>query len=305
MDAKILIADDDPEVVELLRFTLEAEHYNVIVASDGEEAWRLTKEQLPDLVILDINMPKMNGFEVCENIRNDGSTCLIPIIMLTSLVRPKDRITGIKLGADEYLTKPFEPFELVARVENLLKRTRQALAANPLTGLPGNISIENEIKSRLQNKNVFAVLYTDVDNFKAFNDKYGFERGDSVIRLTAVILRSVVAETGEKDDFVGHIGGEDFVVITSPTKVGPIAEKVIENFDRLIPGQYDEDVRQRGYIWAVGRDGKESKFPLMTISIGATIVEPGRFQHYSQVIERVKEMLKAAKTKEGSTLVVG
>jgi diguanylate cyclase (GGDEF)-like protein len=225
--------------------------------------------------------------------------------MLTSLVRPKDRLTGIKLGADEYLTKPFEPFELVARVENLLRRMRQALSANPLTGLPGNISIENEIKSRLQDKKVFAILYTDVDNFKAFNDKYGFERGDSVIRLTAVILRSVVSEFGEKDDFIGHIGGEDFVVITTATRVGPIAEKVIENFDRLIPGQYDEDVRQRGYIWAVGRDGQEARFPLMTLSIGATIVEPGRFQHYSQVIERVKEMLKVAKAKEGSTLVVG
>ncbi len=190
MSAKILVADDDLEIMELLKFTLEQEDFSVITASDGEEALTLVREEHPDIVLLDVNMPRLTGYEVCEKIREDGSTCLIPVIMLTSFSKTKDRLTGIKLGADDYIEKPFEPYEIVARIEGLLKRTKESLSANPLTGLPGNVTIEAEIRRRLEEGNTFSVIYMDIDHFKAYNDKYGFEKGDNVIRLAATIIRA-------------------------------------------------------------------------------------------------------------------
>jgi diguanylate cyclase (GGDEF)-like protein len=303
MSAKILIADDDLDINELLKFTLESEEYTVITAYDGEEALRKTFEELPDLVVLDVNMPKLSGFEVCERIRENSGTCLIPIIILTSLHKTKDRITGIKLGADEYMSKPFEPLELAARVEALLRRTREFLSANPLTGLPGNVTIETEMKRRLRDGEQFSVIYADVDHFKSFNDKYGFERGDGIIRLIAVILRSAVTELGNHNDFLGNIGGDDFVIITTKEKVAAITDKAIRNFDDIIPLQYDENVRSRGYLWGIDRQGKETKFPLMSLSLGTVSVEPGRFSHYAQIAERAKDFLKRAKQQPGSTMV--
>jgi diguanylate cyclase (GGDEF)-like protein len=305
MSAKVLIADDDMEIIELIRFTLEADNYHVITAADGEEALRKTNDEHPDLVVLDVNMPKLSGFEVCEKIRENSYTCLTPVILLTSLNQAKDRITGIKLGADEYMTKPFEPFELSSRVEALLKRTREFLSANPLTGLPGNVTIETEMKRRLKEGERFSVMYADIDNFKSFNDKYGFERGDNIIRLTAVILRSAVQELGNKTDFLGNIGGDDFVVVSTRDRIDGIAGKVIANFDELIPQQYDEDVRSRGYLWGIDRQGKETRFPLMSVSLGAVVIEPGEFRHYAEIAEKSKELLKRAKLTGKSNLVIG
>lgn len=305
MVEKILIADDDLEIADLLRFTFEQEKYAVVVANDGEQALRLVKEEKPDVVILDVNMPKMTGFEVCEKIRQDGATCLIPVIMLTSLSKAKDKLTGIKLGADDYLNKPFEPFELLARVENVIRRSKASLSANPLTQLPGNILIESEIRERLEKDAPFAVVYVDVDNFKSFNDKYGFEKGDGVIKLTATLLRSAVQSIGNESDFLGHIGGEDFVIITTPDRTEALAALIMRYFDDMAPQQYDEDVRRRGYLWGVDRQGQEVQFPLMSVSIGIVSVTAGTYKHYSQIVEQAKTMLKKAKLIKGSAYVAG
>lgn len=301
MPAKILIADDDVDILDLIKYTLNAEQYNVIECQDGEEALRKTLEEKPDLVILDVNMPKMLGFEVCEKIRENPETCLIPIIMLTSLSKIKDKLTGIKLGADEYMVKPFEPFELVARVEGLLRRIRESISANPLTGLPGNLTIESEIKKRMEANVPFAVIYTDIDHFKVFNDKYGFDKGDGILRFVSVIMRVAVKRCGEENDFIGHIGGEDFVIITKPENAEEICRDIIENFDKFVPEQYDQDVRERGYLWGVDRQGQELKYPLMSISIGVVKAGPGQYRHYSQIAEHAKDLLTKAKTKPGSS----
>lgn len=305
MVEKILIADDDLEIADLLRFTFEQEKYVVVVAHDGEQALRLVKDEKPDVAILDVNMPKMTGFEVCERIRQDSATCLIPVIMLTSLSKAKDKLTGIKLGADDYLNKPFEPFELLARVENVIRRSKASLSANPLTQLPGNILIEGEIRERLEKNVPFSVVYVDVDNFKSFNDKYGFEKGDGVIKLTATLLRAVVQSIGNENDFLGHIGGEDFVIITTPDRTGTIADLAMKYFDDMAPQQYDEDVRRRGYLWGVDRQGQEVQFPLMSVSIGIVDVTAGKYRHYSQIVEQAKNMLKKAKLRKGSAYEAG
>jgi diguanylate cyclase (GGDEF)-like protein len=301
----VLIADDDLEILELLRFALESEGYRVVSATDGEEALLLIKDEHPDIVVLDVNMPKMTGYEALEKIRENPATCLIPVIMLTSQSKIKDKLTGIKLGADEYMGKPFEVMELVGRIEGLLRRTRESLAANPLTGLPGNVSIEKEIRNRLEARRDFVVVYSDLDNFKSFNDKYGFERGDQAIRLAAAVLREAVGAVGNDDDFLGNVGGDDFVIMTSIDKALPLCERVIQAFDERIPSLYDDDDRANGYIQGINREGQETRFPVMAISLGVVKVLKGACPHYSLVVEKAKEMLKKAKSEPGSSYIIG
>ncbi len=301
MTYKILIADDDTEVLDLLVYALEAEHYTVVTATDGDTAYKKVVEEKPDLVILDVNMPGMSGFEVCQKIRENSDICLTPVIILSSLSKTKDRITGIKLGADEYLTKPFEPFELVARVEGLLKRAKESLAASPLTGLPGNVSIETEIKNRLIEGKNFCVIYSDLDHFKSYNDKYGFDKGDAVIKLVSAIFRSAVAEEGNTRDFLGHIGGDDFVVVTTEDKCNAIMDRITTVFSALIPNQYSADDRRAGFITGTDRQGNPTRFPIMSISFGCVKVNPQDFKHYSLVVDKAKEYLKEAKATEGNS----
>jgi diguanylate cyclase (GGDEF)-like protein len=304
MKPKILIADDDEEIRDLLRYALEGEDYAVIEAHNGEEAVEKSRAEKPDLIILDVMMPKMTGFEACDVIRNDYTTCLTPIIMLTSLSQTKDKVTGIKLGADEFLTKPFEPYELTMRVEGLIRRTKEALAANPLTGLPGNVSVETDIKQKLEHNIPFSAIYIDIDNFKAYNDKYGFERGDGVIRFLATLVRDTVRRLGGKNDFIGHLGGEDFIVLTDPPRAEVICINIIEYFESHIPDHYDEDVKKRGYVWAVDREGNKIKFPLMTLSMGVVQnITKGSFQHYSQVVDQARTLIQQAKAQPGNTFV--
>lgn len=305
MSSSILIADDDLEILELLKYTFEAERYQVYTAADGEEAWQKTQELLPDIVLLDVTMPKMTGFEVCDQIRSHSTTCLIPVILLTSRSATKDRVFGLKRGADDYLIKPCDMQELLARVDRLIRRYREALSANPLTGLPGNVTIEREIMRRLSTGEAFAVMYTDMDNFKVYNDAYGFERGDRVIRLTSSILRSAAMKEGTPDDFLGHIGGDDFILVTRPEHAAPVAGMIIHHFDLYIPREYDEQTRGRGFVQGRDRQGQDMRFPLMTISIGCVQVHAGAFTHYAQIAERAKELLKQAKQAGKSTYIEG
>lgn len=298
--AKILIADDDLEIQELIRFTLENEGHEVRVASDGAEALAKVEEERPDLVLLDVMMPKCTGFEVCEKLRGNPATCLLPIVLLTSLVQPKDRITGIKLGADEYLCKPFEPMELTVRIEAMMRRIKVDVPINPLTGLPGNNSIQGELEARLKGRDDFALLYIDIDKFKSYNDSCGFPRGDDVLRYMAAILRSGVGEIGTENTFIGHIGGDDFVVIAPAGKAETLAKRIIESFNSLISTKYDEETYKRGYVSLVDETGKQNIFPLISVSIGIIVVHPELFRHYSEALERAKEKWRSAKLKPGS-----
>ena len=199
---KVLVIDDDLELQELLKFSFQYFGYNVYQAFDGREGLKKVKEILPDVIVLDIMMPEMDGFEVIEELKKDPELCLIPVIMLTSLGHTRDRITGVKLGADEYLVKPVEPYELIAHVEGLIKKYYENV--DQLTKLPGLISLENKIKELILAKEKFYTIYIDICNFKPFNLKYGFEQGDSVIKLFAGILRSVIKSCGSNKDSLYH-----------------------------------------------------------------------------------------------------
>jgi len=303
MGEKILVVDDDPDIRDVLRITLEAEGYEVFEAGDGGEVLPAVKKFSPQLILLDFVMPKMSGPEVSLLLKKDILLRHIPIIMLTGKGELNDKVRGINAGVDDYLVKPFEPKELVARVRMIMRRTKSALDANPLTKLPGNTSIANEISIRIEQKQSFAVCYVDLDQFKALNDKYGFSRGDDVISQTAKILIQAVETTGNPDDFIGHEGGDDFVVMTTPQKADSLCRAIISAFDHIAPSFYNEEDRKAGFIVGKDRRGKVQKIPLITVSIGVVTTENRNISHVAEVGEIGAELKKYAKSLQGSNYV--
>ena len=303
MNIKILIADDDPDIRDVLKLTLSEENYETIEAQNGEEALEIIRAKPLDLVLLDYKMPKMDGRTLCNLIKKDLLLAHLPIIMVTGKGEISDRIDGIDAGADDYIVKPFEPKELLARIRMVLRRTKRDLEANPLTRLPGNVAILNELSNCLKNKAPYAVCYVDLDKFKAYNDKYGFEHGDTVIRETARILLAATKEYGRPTDFIGHIGGDDFVVVTSPDMADKICEKIIHDFDRASVSFYNPEDRKNGYTIGENRQGKMQKIPLLSVSIGVVDSQRRQIKHVAQIGEIGAELKKVAKALEKSNYV--
>jgi len=303
MAIKVLIVDDDPDIRDILKITLSEENYEVIEAGDGEEGWKLITTKPFNLVLLDYKMPKMDGRQVCGLVKKDLLLRHLPVIMVTGKGEISDKIDGIDAGADDYIVKPFEPKELLARIRMILRRTERDLEANPLTRLPGNVSILNELSKRLESKALFAVCYLDLDKFKAYNDTYGFEHGDNVIRETARILIRSTQATGNPDDFIGHIGGDDFVVITTLDRTENLCQKIIDEFDKTVPSFYNEADVKRGFIVAHDRKGNEQNFRLLSISIGIVTNEFREITHVAQIGEIGAELKSYAKSLERSNYI--
>ena len=303
MNIKILIADDDPDIRDILKLTLSEEDYEIIEAQNGEEALEIIRAKPLDLVLLDYKMPKMDGRTLCNLIKKDLLLAHLPIIMVTGKGEVSDRIDGIDAGADDYIVKPFEPKELLARIRMVLRRTKRDLEANPLTRLPGNVAILNELSNCIESKKPYAICYVDLDKFKTYNDKYGFEHGDTVIRETARILLAATKEYGHPNDFIGHIGGDDFIMATSLDTVDKICEKIIHDFDRASPSFYNQEDRKNGYTIGENRQGKTQKIPLLSVSIGVVNSQLRQIEHVAQIGEIGAELKKVAKALEKSNYV--
>jgi diguanylate cyclase (GGDEF)-like protein len=301
---KVLVVDDEKYVVELIRDILETGGYKVIPAYNAKEALEKVYTESPDLILLDILMPKVDGYQVCRQIREDLLLSNIPIIMLTVKGGEKDEIKGLGIGADDYIVKPFRPGVLLARVKMVLKRTLRGLEANPLTRLPGNTAIIEEIEERIDSDKLYAVLCFDLDNFKAFNDRYSFQLGDKVIQQTARIIIEQMKELGNPEDFVGHIGGDDFIAITTPDKVDSICSAIIKSFDKKILKFYSPKDQTKGYITGEDRQGNMNKFPIMTITIGVVTNTKRKFGHKGQIAAVGAELKKYIKPLEGSNYII-
>lgn len=303
MSIKILIADDEADIRDILKITLAEENYETLEATNGEEALEIIRAKPLDLVLLDYKMPKMDGRTLCNLIKKDLLLQHLPIIMVTGKGEVTDKIDGIDAGADDYIVKPFEPQELLARIRMILRRTKRDLEANPLTRLPGNVAILNELSNCIESKKPFASCYVDLDKFKAYNDKYGFEHGDTVIRETARILLNACKECGCPNDFVGHIGGDDFVVVTTPDLANKICEKVIHDFDQISPTFYNQEDRANGFIVGLDRQNNIHKIPLLSVSIGVVTNTTRNITHVAQISEIGADLKKLAKSKEKSNYV--
>jgi PleD family two-component response regulator len=298
---KVLVVDDDEVARTLISSILRRnERFKIIHAENGEEGIEFARREHPDLILLDIMMPQIDGYQVCKILREDVTTRYIPVIILSAKGGVDSQLQGFELGADDFITKPFNHSELLARIEALIRRNELSLDANPLTRLPGNISIERELVRRLSDGCKFAVGYSDLDNFKAFNDKYGFALGDRIIFDTGHIISQVMASV----DFIGHIGGDDFVFITVPDNVDKICQTIIRKFDSTIPQYYDIKSRERGYIKSESRNGETQTFPLMSISIAIVTNLEREFTHFAEIGVIGAELKKYLKTLDGSNYLI-
>ncbi|MEO6951124.1 MAG: response regulator [Polyangia bacterium] len=264
---RILVVDDDAAIRTICRDVLEAHGFLVREAEDGAAALTEARRFRPDLVLLDVMMPNMDGFSLAQRLRAERETALTPMIFVSARGQTADKVKAFKLGAEDYLVKPFDSAELVARVDKALLRRDSDLGASPTTRLPGSQVIQQEIDRRLRDRGRFAFCYLDLDNLKAFNDYYGWAKADAVILQTGDILREAVARHGVATDFIGHIAGDDFVLITEHDCVDSMCIAIAETFDRLVPLYYNESDRLRGFIEARDRFGELRRFPIMSISI--------------------------------------
>jgi diguanylate cyclase (GGDEF)-like protein len=265
----ILIADDDPDVASAVEVNLQLEGYEVHRGHDGIEALEQARKLQPDLILLDVVMPGLDGFEVCRQLRADPRTMNSAVILLTAKSVASDKVHGLTAGADDYIVKPFEPAELVARVRSVLRRANQMRDLSPLTRLPGNFRIAGELERLVAQPNAeFAVVYADLNEFKSFNDHYGFLRGDEVIKFTAKVLTEALAANPSEPSFAGHVGGDDFVLIVHPDVAEPISKAIIEGFDSGIAALYDSDDRERGTIRVTDRRGEVHEYAIVSIAVG-------------------------------------
>ncbi|MEX2279712.1 MAG: response regulator [Acidimicrobiia bacterium] len=300
MTERALVVDDDDTIVHVVRINLELEGFEVDTAGDGQEGLERAIANPPDIVILDIMMPHMDGLTVLRKMRAQPSLASTSIVLLTARGLTEDRVNGLDLGADDYITKPFDVVELVARVKAVLRRTKTARDTSPLTGLPGNFSIGAEIERRIATDRTFALVYCDLDNFKAYNDHYGFLRGDQVIQFSADVLRQALADTGDDEGFVGHIGGDDFVAITEADVAEAFCKSVIDRFDDGVLDYYDTADALRGYIEVTDRRGERYAFPVVAMSMGVVtnLTRPITTQWEASAV--AVEMKEFAKKQAGS-----
>ncbi|HWH33667.1 MAG TPA: response regulator [Egibacteraceae bacterium] len=297
----ILVVDNEPDILRFVDVNLRLEGFDVVTAADGEEALERAFELRPALIVLDVMMPKLDGFEVCRRLRADSRTRMIPVIILTAKTTMIDKVVGLTAGADDYVLKPFDPIELVARVRTTLKRSAELLDSSPLTGLPGNHAIGQELARRLADDAAIAAIYADLNEFKAFNDRYGFLKGDEVIVLLADCLREALREHAGDDGFLGHIGGDDFIALCTPAQVPLVCERVIELFDGRIPGLYDPEESARGWIEIEDRRGELRRYRIMTVAMGVATTERRQFSDHRELVQVATEMKNYVKRNRHSS----
>ncbi|HWB37345.1 MAG TPA: response regulator [Rugosimonospora sp.] len=300
----ILVVDDDADIARFIEVNLRVHGFDVMVARDGVEALHLAGERPPDLALVDLMMPRLNGLDLTKRLRASPLTTAMPVIMLTARGLTADKVLGLTAGADDYLVKPFDVSELVARIVATLRRHQEYREISPLTGLPGNTRIQQEIADRLAAGTDFALGYIDIDRFKSVNDAYGFGRGDEFISALARSLRRAVMEVGLPPAFLGHVGGDDFVIVCEPAQLRPLTERAVVDFERAADGLYDPVDAARGYVELVDRRGNVQQSNLVTISIGVALSTSRNYADPREVVQVASEMKSEAKKHPGSYVFI-
>lgn len=285
---RILVVEDDFDISNMLRIYFTGQGFEVSVAPRGGEALAMTRQSLPHLIVLDIMLPDMDGYAVCKQLRTTTRTSHIPIIFLTQKDERSDKIAGLELGADDYITKPFDIEELKLRVTNAIVRQERESQTDPRTGLPSGRLIEDHLRRIIRTQG-WALLDCRLNHFERFKDVYGFIAGDEVLRFTSILLGEVVDEVGTANDFIGHPGGDNFVVVTT-TAAGPrVRDRLKARFNDEILTHYSFVDRERGYSLAKNHDGQEVQVPLMTMAIGLVTSETRSFADIREITELAAE----------------
>jgi PleD family two-component response regulator len=275
---RILVVEDDVDVSNMLRSYFDSQGYEVLVVARGQDALDTCRRKLPDVIILDIMLPDIDGYEVCRRLRDNLRTSRIPILFLTQRDELSDKVAGLQLGADDYITKPFDIEELKWRVQNALQRARYESLANPITGLPSGELIEEQIKQLMQ-RGGWTILYVGINDFEPFCEVRGFVAGDDVLRFAARVMTEVVDELGAQDDFIGHVGSDDFILTTTAEKASLFRDQLIERFNAQVGTFYPFPDRKKGSIIVRERGGTKREVPLMSLNI--RVVSEGSFEDWS------------------------
>ena len=300
----LLFADDNAEMRNMVRALLEASGHEVSTAADGVEALEAVAAREPDLLILDLEMPRLTGFDVCRAVKANPMTARIPVLMLTGLGGVEHKVEGFEAGADDYLAKPFDPRELRARVNALLRLVRRESDRNPTSGLPGGHAIEQAVEARLATGDRFAISYADIDNFKAFADSFGFAVADRVIEETGQALLAAVASAGAPGDFLGHIGGDDFILVSNVETAESLARACASHFREAVGRVIGPAALERATFTGVDRDGVVRELPLATLSVAILTVDQGRWESLNRFGERAAELKRIAKRQGAGAIVI-
>lgn len=291
--ARILVVEDDFDISNMLKIYFAGQGYDVEVAARGSQALEKTRQELPHLIVLDIMLPDIDGYEVCRHLRTSTRTSHIPIIFLTQKDERSDKLQGLELGADDYITKPFDIEELKLRVQNAIARAERESLTDPRSGLPSGRLIEEQLRVIIRRQG-WAYMDVRVNHFDAFKDVYGFVAADNVVRFTTMLLGEVVDEVGTKEDFIGHPGGNSFVIITDEGNAFNIIEGVKARFREQVLSHYNFLDREQGYVLTTNDHGQEEQTPLMTVSIGS--VSPSQYP-FSDIRE-ITELAADARRKD-------
>ena len=294
--ARLLVVEDDVDIGNMLKIYFSGMDFDVDVAVRGSDALEKTKQSLPHLIVLDIMLPDIDGYEVCRNLRTNMRTSHIPVIFLTQKDERSDKLQGLELGADDYITKPFDIEELKLRVQGAIKRSERESLTDPRSGRPAGRLIEEQLR-RIIRERGWALLDAGISHFGSFKDVYGFVAGDDVLRFTSLILGEVVDELGNPSDFIGHAGGDNFIITTTEEKAEGIKSRLKERFNQEVQTHYNFIDRQQGFVQSPLADGPPVKVPFMTMAIG--IVSPS--QHSFADIREITELSAEARRQDTAT----
>lgn len=297
---RILVIDGNRENLALIESRLTARNFEVVTCTSSEEALQILTKQSFDLILIAAQMELIGGEELAERIRKATFTCFVPIIMMLAEDDLAGLLHGVHLGFDDFLIHPFDALTLQLRVLLNIKRAEERMQANPLTKLPGNIAIEKTVKEKIASGSLFSVCYLDINHFKSFNDIYGYDKGDDVIRQTSRIIVQSVIKHDPDQPFVGHVGGDDFIVVTHPDHETKFAKECLKEFDRIIPTYYTQEDVRRGFVTVKNRRGKSERFPLMSISIAAVTNLYRKHANPAEIAQVATEVKKFLKTQPGS-----
>lgn len=303
MYQEIVVIEDGNELVQRLEKTFKNEKdyiYNSINSENLEEKIKT----IPDLIIINEDNIKNNIIDICDFIRKESENSITPIVVVSSDINKEHRIEILKSSVEYFIKVPIDEDYFYYTIKNIIRLMASNRKVSPLTGLPGNLQIQVELRKKLLKKEKFAILYFDLDNFKEYNDTYGFLKGDEVIKYTAKTILKTMNAYKLEDSFVGHIGGDDFVGIISNVDYEKLCQEIISKFDEHITDYLNQEDIERGYLEVANRRGIIEQFPITSISIGVVIVEPGEYSNPLEIGEVGAQVKHLAKTQSGSAYAI-
>jgi DNA-binding response OmpR family regulator len=286
--ARLLIVEDDNDISNMLRIYFTGLGFEVDTALRGSIALEKTRQNMPHLIVLDIMLPDIDGFEVCRILRTNTRTSHVPIIFLTQKDERSDKLQGLELGADDYITKPFDIEELKLRVQRAISRAEQQSLTDPRSGLPAGRMIEDHLRQVIRRTN-WALLDIRIEYYAAFKEIYGFVAADDLIRFTAMLMNEVIDEMGTINDFIGHASENNFLLITTEEASTEIQQRLKARFNDEVLTHYSFMDRERGYILSTETADRPVEIPFMTLAIGMALSSQHQFGDIREITELAAE----------------